>query len=135
MYDRPTEPPARLSQAADLIREFNHTSRATGDGWQYPSHSYDALGALSGLAGMLPQALEQIVRPVTHTHGKGRVLIDGGGDANEAVTYMRIALDRAVRAASDLSEAVARMHNETSPMGLDTRGLPEFKDNDQEDAR
>ncbi|MEV4915458.1 hypothetical protein AB0K47_01265 [Streptomyces tirandamycinicus] len=133
MYDHTADPTCLLSQAADDVRSFNHVSRATAPGWDYPSHAYDALGALSRLTGMLPQALEQIVRPVTHTHGNGRVLIDGGGDADVAVEYLRAALSKAVHAAAQLSEAVQRMHSETSPMGLDTRGLPAFEDNDQND--
>jgi hypothetical protein len=35
-----------------------------------------------------------------------------------------------VAAAAALTAAVQRMHNATSPMGLDTTGLPEFEDGD-----
>lgn len=123
-----TSPARQLSKAAELVREFNHTSRSTGKDWEYPSASYDALGALSRLVGMLPQALEQSIRPVMHTYEHGRVKIDGNGDPDAAVRYLRQALDKAVRAASELTEAVGRMHSETSPMGLDTTGLPAFRD-------
>ncbi|MEU9208513.1 hypothetical protein AB0D27_11305 [Streptomyces sp. NPDC048415] len=127
-----TSPARHISKAAELVREFNHTSRSTGKDWEYPSASYGALGALSHLVGMLPQALEQSVRPVMHTYEHGRVKIDGNGDPDAAVRYLREALDRAVRAASALTEAVDRMHSETSPLGLDTRGLPEFEDGEGE---
>lgn len=123
--------PARhLSDAAEAIRAFNHASRSAGADWQYPSDAYSALGSLSRLAEMLPQALEQSVVPVSATHSAGRVRIDGGGDPEAAVGYLRDALAKAVQAAAELTEAVHRMHNESSPMGLDTRGLPEFEDDE-----
>jgi len=121
--------PARhLSGAAELVREFNHSSRSTKADWEFPNASYSALGNLSSLVGMLPQALEQSIRPVMHTYEHGRVKIDGNGDPDAAVRHLRDALGRAVRAASELTEAVSQMHSETSPMGLDTTGLPGFAD-------
>lgn len=117
--------PARIMNAAgDLVRQFNHASLDTGDNWEYPSHSYDAVGNLAYLLRMVPQAIEQAVRPVMHTHSHGRVLIDGGGDPDAAVRRLRTALDTAVRTAGLLSEAVDAMHNETSPMGVDLAGVP-----------
>ncbi|UQA91220.1 hypothetical protein [Streptomyces halobius] len=123
-----TEPAYSLSQAAKNVRQFNHASRATGTGWEYPSASYTALGALSHLVSMLPQALEQAINPVMRTYEHGRVAIDGGGDADEAVKHMRAALANAKQAAELLNEAVAHLHSTTSAMGLDTRGLPGFED-------
>ncbi|MGC9540193.1 hypothetical protein [Streptomyces sp. UG1] len=123
-----TTPGRIASQAGDLIRQFNHETISTGDGWQYPPHAYDAIGSLAYLVRMLPQALEQSVHPVMHTHECGRVAIDGGGDPDEAVKHMRTALANAKAAAGLLSAAVGHLHAATSPMGLDTRGLPGFED-------
>ncbi|CBG73103.1 putative membrane protein [Streptomyces scabiei 87.22] len=121
-------PGRTASQAGDLIRQFNHDTINTGDGWQYPPHAYSAIGSLAYLVRMLPQAIEQALRPVEHTHEQGRVLIDGGLDPNKAVTELRAAIGDAVTLAQALSVAVDRMHSAVSPMGLDTRGLPGFED-------
>lgn len=123
-------PAHHLGQAAEQIRAFNHTSRATGDDWQYPSHAYDAIGNLSYLAGMLEQAITQATHPVIHTHKHGRVRIDGNGDADAKVNELLQAREDAMRAAAALTAAVQRMHNATSPMGMDTTGLPGFDDQD-----
>jgi hypothetical protein len=123
--------PARhLSEAAEGIRAFNHTSRATDKDWEYPSHAYDAVGNLSYLVGMLEQAIQQSTRPVMHTHENGRVRIDGNGDADAKVDELVQARADAMLAARALTSAVQRMHNATSPMGLDTTGLPEFEDDE-----
>ncbi|MFE3776117.1 hypothetical protein [Streptomyces sp. NPDC059122] len=132
--DTTMAPPRHLSDAADAVREFNHVSRPTGPDWQYPGHSYDALGNLSYLVGMLEQAIDQSTRPVMRTYEHGRVRIDGGGDADQAIRDLVAARDDAMRAAAALTAAVQRMHNATSPMGLDTEGLPEFAD-DEDDNR
>ncbi len=123
--------PARhLDQAAEQIRAFSHTSRATSDDWQYPAHAYTAIGTLSYLAGMLEQAITQATRPVTHTHEHGRVRIDNNGDPDQTVNELLQAHADAMRAAAALTSAIQRMHNATSPMGLDTTGLPEPDDED-----
>jgi hypothetical protein len=123
-----TTPGRTASQAGDLIRQFNHDTISTGDGWQYPPHAYDAIGSLAYLVRMLPQAIEQTMRPVEHTHDQGRVLVDGGGDPEPAVTELRALVGDAATLARGLSWALDRMHAASSPMGLDTRGLPEFED-------
>lgn len=123
--------PARhLSAAGEGVRAFNHTSRAVGQDWEFPSDSYTALGNLSYLVQMLGQAVQQSTAPVSHTHKQGRVLIDGGGDAEAKVTELLAARQDAVAAAAALTAAVQRMHNATGPMGLDTTGLPEFEDDE-----
>lgn len=119
-------PSRSLSKAADLVRQFNHDTIATGDGWQYPPHAYDAIGSLAYLVRMLPQAIEQTMRPVERTHRDGRVAVDGGGDPSRAMAMLQAAISDAANLARDLSVAVDRAHSEVSPMGLDTRGLPEF---------
>ncbi|MFE3654116.1 hypothetical protein ACFXO2_41170 [Streptomyces sp. NPDC059152] len=129
-----TNPTRHLSDAGDAVRAFNHVSRAAGDDWTFPGHSYDALGNLSYLVGMLEQAIDQSTRPVMHTYEQGRVLIDNGGDPDAKVAELVAAQNDARRAAAALTAAVQRMHNATSPMGLDTTGLPQFEDDeDQED--
>ncbi|MGW1796888.1 hypothetical protein ACWCQN_12970 [Streptomyces sp. NPDC001984] len=124
-----TTPDRLASQAGDHIRSFNHATIVTGDGWQYPPHAYSAIGALAYLGRMLPQAIEQTMRPVQHTHEQGRVTVDGG-DPAQAVTELHAAVTDAAALAQALAEAMDRMHSAASPMGLDTRGLPEFEDGD-----
>jgi hypothetical protein len=129
-----TDSPAQhLSAAAEGVRTFNHTSMATATDWEFPSHSYSALGSLSRLVGMLEQAVRQSTLPVTHTHDQGRVLIDGGGDADAAVIELLAAQADAQEAAAALTAAVHRMHSASSSMGLDTRGMPQFEDDDEDD--
>lgn len=121
--------PARhLSKAAEDVRAFNHASRSAAKDWEFPSHSYSAIGNLSQLVGMLDQAIWQSTYPVRRTYEHGRVRIDNGGDADKKVAELLAAYEDASRAASALTEAVQRMHNATSPMGLDTTGLPGFED-------
>jgi hypothetical protein len=128
-----SENPARhLSTAAEGVRTFNHTSQAPSEDWEFPIHTYKALGSLSRLVEMLGQAIEQSTRPVMRTHEHGRVLIDAGGDADQKVIEMLAACEDAVAAAGELTEAIQRMHNATSPMGLDTEGMPEFADDGQD---
>jgi hypothetical protein len=133
MHDRTTEPAACLSEAAELIREFNHVSRPSGPGWEFPGHAYDALGPLARLVGMLPQAIEQAIRPVRHTYEHGRVAVDGGGDPDQAMARLLNTLDRAREHAGRLGAAVNEMHSATSPLGVDLDGVPADEDNDQED--
>ena len=122
------EPGRDVSNAADEIRKFNHNSLGSGPNWQYPAHSYRALGSLAYLVRMLPQTIEQAVHPAMRTYEHGRLLIDGGRDADEAVRQLQAALADALQYAQALADAVDRVHSETSPMGLDTRGMPEFED-------
>ncbi|MET9086128.1 hypothetical protein ABZX77_30355 [Streptomyces sp. NPDC004237] len=124
-----TTPGRTMSKAGDLVRAFNHDTIFTGDGWQYPPHAYDAIGSLAYLVRMLPQAIEQTMRPVQRTHDDGRrVTVDGGGDPARAVAELQAAIADATNLARLLSAAVDRMHSASSPLGLDTRGLPGFGD-------
>lgn len=123
-----SEPSRILSEAAEQVRAFNHASIGTGTDWQYPSHSYDALGNLAYLVRMLPQAIEQAVGPAMNVYGNGRLLIDGGGDPDEAADRLRKSLDAAVVHAQRLAAAIDGMHSATSPMALDTTGLPGFQE-------
>lgn len=123
-----TTPGHTASQAGDLIRQFNHDTITTGDGWQYPPNAYDAIGSLAYMVRMLPQAIEQTLHPVEHTHAQRRVLVDGGGDPIPAVEELRAAVTQASGIALSLAGALDRMHSAASPLGLNTRGLPEFED-------
>jgi hypothetical protein len=123
-----TTPGRIASQAGNLIRQFNHETITTGDSWQYPPNAYDAIGSLAYLVRMLPQAIEQTMRPVQRTHEQGRVTVDGGGDPARAVAMLHAAVTDAANLARDLAAAVDRMHTDSSPLGLDTRGLPGFDD-------
>jgi hypothetical protein len=120
------EPTRHLSKAAEQVRQFNHTSCSAAKNWEFPGHSYSALGNLAHLVRTLPQAIEQAIRPVMHTYEHGRVRIDNAGDADQAVRDLIQALNDALTNAEALTVAVDRMHSATSPMGLDTTGLPEF---------
>jgi hypothetical protein len=121
-------PPMRLSAAANELAEFNHDTRRPARNWAFPGATYDALAALARLTGRLPQALQQVTVPVTHTYEHGRVLIDQGGDADQAVAAMLALQKEAVAKAQALSEVVERLHASTRAMGLDTEGIPEFAD-------
>lgn len=122
------EPARVLSDAAEQVRAFNHTSMSAGPDWQFPSHSYDALGNLAHLARMLGQAIEQATRPAMRTYEHGRIRIDNGGDADQAVRDLKQALSDALNHAEALAWSIDRMHNATSPMGLDTTGRAELED-------
>ncbi|MET9158264.1 hypothetical protein ABZX56_11100 [Streptomyces parvulus] len=123
-----TTPDRNAAQAGDLIRQFNHDTITTGDGWQYPPHTYAALGSLAHLARMLPQAIEQTLRPVEHTHKVGRVTLDSGAAPGPSVKHLREAIETAADIAGLLAQALDHAHAASSPMGLDTRGLTEFED-------
>lgn len=124
--------PARhLSDAADGIRAFNHTSRATKTDWEFPADSYTALGTLSYLVGMLGQAVEQSTAPVRHTYEQGRIRVDGNGDTEAKFSELLVAREDAIAAAAALTAAVQRMHNAVSPMGYDTTGRPESADDEE----
>ncbi|MGW0578332.1 hypothetical protein ACWD25_20705 [Streptomyces sp. NPDC002920] len=125
-----TTPDRTMSKAAELVRAFNHDTISTGVDWQYPPHAYAAIGSLAYLARMLPQAIEQTLRPVERTHKQGRITVNGGGDPGHAVEHLRTAVAHATAAAQLLADALNHAHTASSPMGLDTRGLPEFEGED-----
>lgn len=128
-----TDPVRHLQAAAEAIRQFNHESLSTGgDNWRYPPAAYRAVGSLSHLVGMLAQAIDQSVQPVRKTHELGRVLLDDRSDPTTAVEQLENACRWAVTAAHSATRAVQKMHNITSPMGLDTTGMPEFEHDDED---
>lgn len=53
-------PTELASHAADAVRALNHATLGTDQyGWEEPADVYTVLGALSAMAGDLPQALDQ----------------------------------------------------------------------------
>ncbi|MFI5701830.1 hypothetical protein ACIA78_17555 [Streptomyces xanthochromogenes] len=121
-----TTPVAVLAnQAAEAVRAINHTTRAPGEDWQYPSHAYSLIGTLAHLSRMLPQTITQALQPVTDAHQADRLTVDGGKDpdkaAASAVQIARIAIGRAQR----LAAALDQVHSTLSPLGYDTSGEEE----------
>lgn len=125
---KPKAPARILSGAAEGVRQFNHASLSTGADWEYPSDSYDALGNLAYLVRMLPQAIEQSIRPAVRVYEHGRLQIDGNGDADVVMERLVGLLTEALQRAEDLAETLDGMHSVTSSMGLDTTGIPDFDD-------
>lgn len=115
---------ALADQAAEAVRAVNHSTRAPGAGWQYPSDAYSLIGTLAHLARMLPQAITQSLQPVTDAHQADRLTVDGGKDparaASSAVQTTRVAIGRAQR----LAEALDQVHAALSPLGYDTSEEP-----------
>ncbi|MFE9380363.1 hypothetical protein [Streptomyces sp. NPDC006855] len=125
--NHPQSPVALADQAAEAVRAVNHTTRAPGADWQYPSDAYSLIGTLAHLSRMLPQAITQALVPVTDAHQADRLTVDGGKDpdqaASSAVQTARVAIGRAQR----LAEALDQVHSALSPLGYDT-SADEFDD-------
>ncbi|MET7923925.1 hypothetical protein ABZT43_08025 [Streptomyces sp. NPDC005349] len=120
MQNKPATPVELGDQAAEAVRAINHTTRAAGEDWQYPSHAYSLIGTLAHLSRMLPQAITQALQPVTDAHQSDRLTVDGGKDpdqaASSAVQTARVAIGRAQR----LAAALDQVHSALSPLGYDT---------------
>lgn len=118
--NHPQSPATLADQAAEAVRAINHSTRAPGMDWQYPSDAYSLIGALAHLSRMLPQAITQALQPVTDAHEVDRLTVDGGKDpeqaASSAVQTARVAIGRAQR----LAEALDQVHSALSPLGYDT---------------
>lgn len=123
-----TDPARTMGQAAEQVRQFNHQTIITDDGWEYAPQAYRAIGATARLARMLPQAIEQTLLPVDRTHQQGRLTVDSDSSADKAVTLLRQILDAAARTARDLAEVLDLAHQTSALLGVDTRGLPESED-------
>ncbi|MER6605779.1 hypothetical protein ABT282_07640 [Streptomyces sp. NPDC000927] len=108
-------PQEHLSEAAKLIRSFNDVSRTITTGWQHPDDAHAALGSLTAIAQMLPRAIEQSVRPITHAHSNGQ-LLTSEGSPSESVRALRAFLDEAIQHAADLTKIVAALHIETNDL-------------------
>ncbi|TGG77860.1 hypothetical protein D8771_26545 [Streptomyces albus] len=70
--------PAQLADTAgDAIRALNHaTLGSPRPDWEYPGDAYSVVGNLAYMAGMLPQALEQIDKHIKHLEGEDRLKSD-----------------------------------------------------------
>ncbi|MEV6720841.1 hypothetical protein AB0M94_07960 [Streptomyces xanthochromogenes] len=120
MQNQPATPLELGEQAAEAVRAINHTTRAPGEDWQYPSHAYSLIGALAHLSRMLPQAVTQALGPVSDAHTAGRLTVDGGKDPDQAaasaVQTARVAIGRA----QHLAAALDQVHSALSPLGYGT---------------
>ncbi|MFJ6841384.1 hypothetical protein ACIQRE_01795 [Streptomyces griseoluteus] len=108
--------------AADAIEELTRVTHRTGEGWEYPPQARRLLGVLARLSRSLPQAIEQTLLPVQHTHGRGRLTVDGGGSPDRAVQELDNAVRTAVQAAERLTDALDQAHVMATPLGVDTSG-------------
>lgn len=112
-----TEPTSHASDAAKNLRTFLHATFTTSPDWQDPAHTTTALGALARLTRMLPQAIQQALLPVSHTHKQGRLTIDGGADPDEEMALLLPLLNDALQHAERLVWALDALHTETASMG------------------
>ncbi|MFI6730913.1 hypothetical protein [Streptomyces atratus] len=69
--------PAQLADAAgDAIRALNHATLGRQADWEYPGDAYSVVGNLAHMAGMLPQALDQIAQLLKRLEGEGHLKSD-----------------------------------------------------------
>lgn len=69
--------PAQLADTAgDAIRALNHVTLSTRPDWEYPGDAYSVVGNLAYMAGMLPQAIEQIAQHIKNLEGQDRLKSD-----------------------------------------------------------
>jgi hypothetical protein len=69
--------PAQLADAAgDAIRALNHTTIGSQADWEYPGDAYSVVGGLSYMAGMLPQAIDQIAQLLKRLEQEGYLKSD-----------------------------------------------------------
>lgn len=55
--------PAQFADTAgDAIRALNHATLGRQADWEYPGDAYSVVGNLAYMAGMLPQAIEQVAK-------------------------------------------------------------------------
>ncbi|MCY0923201.1 hypothetical protein OS965_34555 [Streptomyces sp. H27-G5] len=69
--------PAQLADTAgDAIRALNHATLGRQADWEYPGDAYSVVGNLAYMAGMLPQALDQIAKHIKSLEGEDRLKSD-----------------------------------------------------------
>ncbi|MFJ1717326.1 hypothetical protein ACIQGT_41005 [Streptomyces sp. NPDC093108] len=70
--------PAQLADAAgDAIRALNHaTLGSPRPDWEYPGDAYSVVGGVAYMAGMLPQAIDQIAQLLKRLEGEGHLKSD-----------------------------------------------------------
>ncbi|MEU8765011.1 hypothetical protein [Streptomyces sp. NPDC048659] len=103
--------PAQLADTAgDAIRALNHATLSTRPDWEYPGDAYSVVGNLAYMAGMLPQAIEQITQLLTTLEGENHLKSDRdtlGDDLEAAYAGLHIAAG----AAETLRGALTRAQN------------------------
>ncbi|WP_327419718.1 hypothetical protein [Streptomyces sp. NBC_01233] len=103
--------PAQLAEAAgDAVRALNHATLGTQADWEYPGDVYSVVGNLSYMAGMLPQALDQVAQLLKRLEAEGHLKSDRdtlAADLEAAYAGLTIAAG----AASTLRGALDRAHN------------------------
>jgi len=114
----PAKSPATLaSSAAEAIRSLNHATLNYGRvDWEYPSDAYDVIGGLDRMAGMLPQALDQVDALLSTVAGDKRLRSDRGTPDQDIVQALA-ALADARDAAVQLNAALSRAHSATGALG------------------
>ncbi|MEU5596639.1 hypothetical protein [Streptomyces sp. NPDC020298] len=110
-----SEPYRLAAEAAAQLRQFNHATVKTGEDWQNPADTYEALGELAYLTRILPQALEQAMRPVTVAQQRGQLTV-ADGEPVDRVTELRGSLDTVLAHARRLALAVDAMHTVTGTL-------------------
>jgi hypothetical protein len=107
----PDEARTLADQASEAIRALNHATLAA-DGYpalRSPADAYQLLGALSQMAGRIPQLLAQISAFLQRQLQLDVVSVDGGdfsGDQLAAIGTASHALNQAARAACGLAAAI-----------------------------
>ncbi|WP_052411139.1 hypothetical protein [Streptomyces sp. NRRL S-118] len=103
--------PAQLAATADdAIRALNHATLGRQADWEYPGDAYDVVGNLAHMAGMLPQAIEQIAQLLKRLEGEDHLKSDRGSlDADLAAAYDGLTI--AAGAAETLRGALDRAQN------------------------
>ncbi|MEU8886110.1 hypothetical protein [Streptomyces hydrogenans] len=80
--------------AADTIQALNHATLGRQLDWEYPGDAYSVTGGLAHMAGMLPQAIEQIARLLKRLEEEGHLKSDRdtlGDDLEAAYAGLTIA--------------------------------------------
>lgn len=106
-------------QAKEAIHALNYATLPWDNypGLEYPSDAYDAVGSLVAMAGMLPQALNQLGKYVDRETAAGRIEIyEETVTPEAAAATLDLALADAQSAAVDLLRALNRAHSATSRM-------------------
>lgn len=62
--------------AADAIRQLNHSTRPATGGLAEPSDTDQIIAALASMTGMLPQLLSQLAHWLDHQHHQGQLRVD-----------------------------------------------------------
>jgi hypothetical protein len=103
--------------AAEAVRQINHETMSTGEGWQYPSDAYSVVASLAHMARMLPQAIEQSGALVHRAAADGRLTHDNGADPERYMEIFKACEGDAKAAADMLAAMLDTLHAALSPLG------------------